>query len=100
MFPKQRLLPKWRVPLIGVELPEITLPEFPKAPRLDERRIEILRHAIADDLGDLVPVIGDLVSDTSYAEMRKKMTPEEYERFVEENKVLPSSLATLKVFME
>lgn len=96
-----KLLHKFRVPLIGIELPEISLPEIPPKPiKLDQRRAEIVRHALADDIADLVPVVGDFVSDTSYAEIRKKMSPEEYEKFMNENKALPSSLAALKVFTE
>ncbi len=96
-----KLLHKFRVPLIGIELPEVSLPDIPPKPlKLDERKAEIVRHAIADDLADLVPIAGDFVSDTSYAEIRRQMTPEEYEKFLNDNKALPSTLAALKVFAE
>jgi acetoacetate decarboxylase len=101
VLPKKTILPKISIPLIDVSLPEISLPEFPpKPPRLDDRQMEIVRYAAMDDISDIVPVVGDVFSDIAYAEIKKKMTPEEYERFLEANKVLPSSLAAIKVFYE
>ncbi|MEM1681052.1 MAG: hypothetical protein QXZ56_07590 [Sulfolobales archaeon] len=96
-----RLLPNVRIPIIEVDLPAIELPEFPPKPlKLDERQVEVLRYALMDDLSDVIPIIGDVLSDVAYAELRKRLTPEEYERFVEENKWLPSTLAVIKVFAE
>jgi len=53
-----------------------------------------------DDLGEIIPIVEDILSDTAYAEIKRLMTPEEYERFINDNKILPSSLAALKVFAE
>ena len=101
MLPKQKLLHRWRVPLVDLFAPEVELPEFPpKIPKLDERQTEILRHALADDISGLVPIAGDLISDTSYSRLKELMTPDEYERFVELNKGLPSLLAAARVFSE
>ncbi|MEM4976663.1 MAG: hypothetical protein QXT64_04995 [Desulfurococcaceae archaeon] len=98
---KIRLLPEVKIPLVDVKLPAVELPEFPPKPlKLDERQIEALRYAIMDDLADIVPFIGDVLSDVAYAELRNRLTPDEYEKFIEENKWLPSTLALLKVFAE
>ena len=49
-----------------------------------------------DDIADIIPFAGDVASDVAYAEIKRLMTPDEYERFVRENKWLPSILAALK----
>ncbi|MEM1871060.1 MAG: hypothetical protein QW517_08095 [Thermofilaceae archaeon] len=98
---KIRLLPEVRIPLVDVKLPAIELPEFPpKPPELNERQIGLLRYAIMDDLGEVIPFVGDVLSDVAYAELKSRLTKDEYDRFVEENKWLPSTLALLKVFMD
>jgi len=97
----QRILPRLKVPLVGVELPELSLPGFPPSPpRLDDRRLEVLRQAVLEDLADLVPVAGDALADMHFAEIRRRLKPDEFERFLENNKLLPSSLAVLKTFRE
>jgi len=97
-----KILDKLKIPLIEVELPSIELPDFPPRPppKLDERQREVLRYALMDDLADVVPFAGDVASDLAYAELKRLMKPEEYERFVKENKWLPSVLAALKVLAE
>jgi hypothetical protein len=100
ILPQVKILPKIRIPIVDVTLPEVTLPPFPQIPKLDDRQMDIVRYGIMDDVSDLVPVLGDFFSDVAYAEIKKKMTPEEYEAFIEENKYLPSSLAAIKVFAE
>lgn len=96
-----KILDKIRIPIIDVELPTIELPELPtEIPKLDNRQLEILRYALMDDLADKIPIIGDIAADTAYAEIKRLMTPDEYEQFVRDNKWLPSSLAALKVFID
>jgi hypothetical protein len=96
-----KVLERLRIPLLEVELPSVELPDFPpRIPKLDDRQVEVIRYALMDDLGGAIPVVGDLLSDVAYAEVRRLMRPEEYERFVHENKWLPSALAALKVFAE
>ena len=96
-----RVLPKFRVPLVGVEFPDITLPEFPpKIPKLDRNRLEVLKFAVMEDVSDLVPVVGDAAADLAYKELTDKLTPEEHREFREVNKLMPSSLAVLKIFAE
>ena len=105
MPPKQllqeiKLLPEIKIPLVNVSFPPITLPDLTKPLKLDERQMEVLRFAAMDDLADIIPFAGDIGSDLAYAELKKQMTPDEYERFIENNKILPSSLAVLKTFAE
>jgi hypothetical protein len=97
-----KILEKLKIPLLEVEFPSVELPDFPPRPppRLDERQREVLRYALMDDLADVIPFAGDMASDLAYAELKRLMKPEEYERFVKENKWLPSVLAALKVFAE
>jgi hypothetical protein len=97
-----KILEKLKIPLLDVEFPSVELPDFPPRPppRLDERQREVLRYALMDDLADVIPFAGDVASDLAYAELKRLMKPEEYERFVKENKWLPSVLAALKVFAE
>jgi hypothetical protein len=97
-----KILEKLKIPLLEVEFPSVELPDFPPRPppRLDERQREVLRYALMDDLADVIPFAGDVASDLAYAELKRLMKPEEYERFVKENKWLPSVLAALKVFAE
>lgn len=97
-----KILEKLKIPVLEVELPSVELPEFPPKPlpKLDDRQREVLRYALMDDLADVIPFAGDVASDLAYAELKRLMKPEEYERFVKENKWLPSVLAALKIFSE
>jgi len=97
-----KILEKFKVPILEVEIPEVGLPDIPPKPppKLDDRQREILRYALMDDVADIIPFVGDVAADLAYAELKRMMTPDEYERFVKENKWLPSSLAALKIFSE
>lgn len=97
-----KILEKLKIPVLEVSLPSIELPDFPPKPlpKLDNRQREVLRYALMDDLADFIPLAGDVASDIAYAEIKRLMKPEEYNKFVEYNKWLPSVLAALKVFSE
>jgi len=96
-----KVLDRVRVPVLDVELPSLELPDIPPPPlKLDDRQVEILRFALMDDIGEFIPVVGGILSDTAYAEIRRRMTPDEYEKFLNDNKWLPSTIAALKVFVE
>lgn len=96
-----RILPKVGIPLVGVELSEVTLPDFPpKRPKLEKGDMTLLRYGLMDDVADFVPVVGDVGADLAYAEIVKRMSPDQYNRFLQDNKWLPSSLAILKGIAE
>ncbi|MBW2671896.1 MAG: hypothetical protein JRD89_00605 [Deltaproteobacteria bacterium] len=94
-------MPKLRIPIAEVHLPEVELPEFPpKLGSLDDRELDLIKYGAMDDIADIVPVVGDIFSDMAYKELVAKMSDEEYKAFLEENKLLPSSLAALKVIIQ
>jgi hypothetical protein len=90
-------------------LVHVPFPKLPKldSPKMDERRSRALAHAIGEDLTTivaLVPLVGDIIADvvgdTHYAEEVKNLTPSEHARFLEHNKIAPSTIAMLRTFME
>jgi hypothetical protein len=96
-----KILERVKIPFVEVELPTVALPDIPpKIPKLDERQREAFRYAVMDDVADIIPFVGDVAADLAYAELKRILTPEEYEKFVKDNKWLPSSIAVLKVFSE
>jgi len=85
----------------------VSLPEhkigLPKLPSLDERTRSAMKHAIAMDLSmvpGLIPWIGDIISETvsdlHTAELRKVLTPKEYDRFVTYDKINPNTIALMR----
>ncbi len=97
-------LPKTRVPTpFGtVYLPEHKI-GLPKMPSLDERTRSAMKHAVAMDLSlipGLIPWVGDIlsetVSDLHTAELRKILTPSQYDRFVKYDKVNPNTIALMR----
>jgi len=94
-----RILPSRKVPTPfgDINLPSMESP-VRGLPRVDTRRRAALRHATATDLAGilgLIPYIGSLVggqiADLHFAEMRKILTPEEMNRYVEADKKIPSN---------
>jgi len=93
-------------PFGKVNLPDI---EFPRRglPQVDERRKKAVKHAVATDLTGilgLVPYVGGLVGgqlgDLHFAEMRKILTPQELNKYIEVDKQIPSNgLALLYSFV-
>lgn len=92
--------PFGRINLPAMEPPRLGLPH------VDGRRRGAVKHAVATDLTGilgLIPYVGSLVggqiSDLHYAEMRKILTPEELNNFIEDDKRIPSNgLALLYSF--
>ena len=103
-----RILPSKELPTPfgSVELPSIETPIL-GLPRVDTRRRLAVRHAVATDLTGvlgLIPYVGTLiggqVADLHFAEMRKILTREEMDRYVEADKRIPSNgLALLYSFV-
>ena len=93
-------------PFGGITLPEMRTP-VPRLPEMDERRRRVVSHAVATDLAGifgLIPYVGNLVggqiSDLHFAEIRKLLTNQELDRFIEVDKRIPSNgLAMLYSFV-
>ncbi|MBA7666306.1 hypothetical protein ES703_74385 [subsurface metagenome] len=60
-------------------------------------------HAIAID-GSMVPgmipfigdVVADVVEDLHFAELRKLLTPDQYNEFIKQDKVSPATIAMMR----
>lgn len=93
-------------PFGRVKLPRLEPPPSlrPRAP--DDREKEILRQGLGEDLAffpGLIPVVGapiaDVIGDIHHREITKLLTPEEYIRFAEFNKYLPTTLALIRTML-
>ena len=97
-------LPKTRIP---TPFGDVHLPEYkvglPKPPSFDEKSRAAMKHAIAID-GSMVPglipwvgdVIADIVEDLHFAELRKILTPDQYNEFIKQDKVSPATIAMMR----
>lgn len=93
-------------PFGKVNLPAMEVPKR-ALPHVDERRKKAVRHAVACDLTGilgLIPYVGSLIggqiADLHFAEMRKILTKEEMDKYVEADKRIPSNgLALLYSFV-
>ncbi|MBA7716531.1 hypothetical protein ES703_125604 [subsurface metagenome] len=89
-------------PFGKVHLPEHKL-GLPKPPPFDEKNRNAMKHAIAID-GSMVPgmipwvgdVVADVVEDLHFAELRKILTPKEYDEFIKQDKVAPATIAMMR----
>lgn len=103
-----------QVPKVEVPTPfgEVTLPQMnpipePNLPALDDRKREALKNSVMMDLSAVIsaiPVVGDIigeeVSDLYTAQLRKNLTPAEYDKFLKYDKFNPlDTIACLRVFM-
>jgi hypothetical protein len=89
-----------------VNLPFPKLPSL-ESPKMDDRRSKALGHALGEDLSTiiaLVPLVGDIVADVledlHASEIKKTLTPSEFDAYMENNKAAPSTVAMLRTFME
>lgn len=94
-------LPSTRVPTpFGtVHLPEKKL-EPPKLPSFDEKSRIAMKHAVGIDLSlipAMIPWVGDVVADViedlHFAELRKALTPKQYDEFIQQDKIAPATIA-------
>ena len=86
---------------------KVSLPEYklglPKPPSFDEKSRSAMLHAIAID-GSMVPglipfvgdVVADVVEDLHAAELRKILSPSEYDEFLKQDKVAPAIIAMMR----
>lgn len=84
-------------PFGRVNLPDIETPAR-GLPKVDGRKRAAIKHAIGSDLTGilaLIPWVGGAVggqlSDLHYAEMRKILSPQELDRFIRADKMIPSN---------
>ncbi|GAI45029.1 unnamed protein product [marine sediment metagenome] len=89
-------------PFGPVHLPEHKI-GLPKLPSFDEKSRAAMKHAIAIDgamVPALIPVAGDIISDVvedlHFAELRKILTPKEYDEFIKQDKVAPATVAMMR----
>ena len=108
-LPGQKEPPKlWPLTLPSTTIPtpfgKVSLPEhrigLPKLPSFDEKSRNAMRHALAIDLSlvpAMIPVVGDVVADVvedlHFAEVRKELTPKEYDEFIKQDKIAPAIIA-------
>ncbi len=94
-------LPSTRIPspFGAVHLPEKKI-ELPKLPSFDEKSRSAMGHAIGIDLSMLpamIPWVGDVVADVvedlHFAELRKALTPKQYDEFIKQDKIAPATIA-------
>ncbi len=90
----------------SIELPAIETPPLELPAKPDERTIKVIGHGIGEDLADvigIIPWIGDLagtlLEDLHHAEILKILTPDEYKKFTEYNKLLPASIALARTLL-
>jgi len=98
-FLSSRNLP---TPFGKIELPSFEIPRR-GPPQMDERRKKAVKHAMACDLTMLVGLaipyvggfIGGQISDLHGAEMRKILTAQEMDKYVEADKRFPTTTLPL-----
>lgn len=86
-------------PFGSVHLPEHKL-GLPKPPPFDDKSRSAMLHAIAID-GAMVPamipwagdVLSDIIEDLHFAELRRVLTPEQYNEFIKQDKIAPAIIA-------
>ena len=111
-LPGQKESPKlWPLTLPETTIPtpfgKVHLPEYkvglPKPPPFDEKSRNAMKHAIAIDASmvpGLIPVVGDVVADVvedlHFAELRKILSPDEFDEFIKQDKVAPATIAMMR----
>lgn len=90
-------------------LVHIPFPKLPslEPPKIDARRSKALAHALGQDFSTiiaLIPAVGDIAADVledlHASEMKKQLTPSEFDTFLHHDKVAPSTIAMLRTFTE
>jgi len=104
IFEQRTLLESRKIPTpFGtVETPRIELPPL-KLPELEDRHRKAIGHTIGIDLSDIlgiIPYVGGNLADSVRAmhtrEVKKLLTPEEYEKYMKWDKTYPDVLALLR----
>ena len=95
--PKELPTPFGRVSTPTIEIPPL------KAPKLEARHRKALGHALAVDLADIVgviPYVGGTLADSlrrmHTEEIRKVLTPEEFDKYARWDKTYPDVIALIR----
>jgi hypothetical protein len=96
---------KFPTPFGSVNLPTLETPPLSLPRKPDARLSQAIRHGLGEDLAQiiaLIPLVGDIVADAiedlHHSEIKDILTPEEYKRFSEYNKWMPTSIAMIRTF--
>ena len=88
-------------PFGKINLPRMETPVL-RLPEVDDRRKEAIKHAVGSDLTGalgIVPLVGSFlagqIADLHFAEMRRLLTGQEMNRFIEADKRIPSNAGAL-----
>lgn len=89
-------------PFGSIETPKVELPPL-KPPKLEDKHRKALGHALGVDVADIIgiiPYVGGVVADSLRAmhtkEIRKLLTPEEFDKYTEWDKTYPDVIALLR----
>ena len=93
--------PEVSTPFGKVKIADIEIPSL-KMPTLDKRRKEAIKQTIGADVAtifNLIPYAGAFISeqigDIHMAAVKKLLTPQEYDQYVEEEKRYPTNIIPL-----
>ena len=88
-----------------ISLPALGPPPLEVPKILDERGVKAIGHGLGEDAAQLIgliPWIGDIAADIledlHKAEIKKILTPDEYDRFLQYDKVMPTTVALARIF--
>ena len=86
------------IKLPDLETPPLKLPSIP-----DERGMKAIGHSLGEDVAQIIGIIPwvggileDILEDMHHAEIAKILTPDEYKKFTEYNKIFPSAVAMIR----
>ena len=92
-------------PFGGISLPRYGLPPLVK-PAMGKEGKKAFRQAVGSDLAFIiaqVPVVGDTVGhaleDMHRAEIKKLISPAEFDDFMQQTKVAPDTISLLRIYM-
>ena len=104
MFEAIKILPSIELPTpFGkIETPRVEIPPL-KLPELEDRHRKALGHALGIDASDIlgiIPYVGGNLADSIRAmhtrEIKKLLTPEEYDKYMKWDRTYPDVLALLR----
>lgn len=96
----------WPTPLGTIEIPTLEPPDL-RLPKLDDRKKEALKAAVAQDLAAIVgviPVVGDIFADVMediyFQKVHGLLRGDEFESFKRFDATSPAALAMIRTFLK